>query len=310
MAVIEAVAPRPSAAGARDTGGCMNKEFSDEQVVVGVRAVALAAGLVLRRLRDPNFLAVDATAPTSGGEAPVAAGGGSGWRGLARQGGHLVRQGGQRARQGVAAGLQRLSSERPGSDEWSTLTVDERTEWWLAYLGRATSVVAALPGLAGVVGDKVPTKDLMSVAGQGLLLCAIAGEYGIEDVDAHACLLAQVVLGRDVEHLMGGGRRDAEREARELIAEVEVVSHGSNSRRALASSLISMGRSLQRLHDELDKRPQGHLGQRMAGALPVVGVLGQYQGERRGLMIAAERGRAWCGRRASSPRPGHARSTS
>ncbi|MEJ2887923.1 hypothetical protein [Actinomycetospora aeridis] len=284
----------------------MSTGFSDEQVAVGVRAVALAAEIVLRRLRDPNFLAVgdDDPLPAVVDEPPSPADVGSpgGWRGLARHGGELVRQGGHRARQGVATGLQRWMSERPGTDGWQSLTVDERTEWWLSYLGRTTAVLAALPGLAGFAGDRVPVKDLVSVAGQGLLLCAIAGEYGIDDVDDHVVLLGQVVLGRDLARLSRGARREAENEASTLVADMEAARNGGR-KRAMASSLLGMGRSLQHLEDELDKRPQGHAGQRMAGALPMIGVIGHYQGERRGLTIAAERGRAWCAERLVAGEP-------
>ncbi len=57
-----------------------------------------------------------------------------------------------------------------------------------------------------------------------------------------------------------------------------------------------MGRSLFALHEELDRRPQGHWWWRTLANVPVVGAFGAYKSERSGLKRAARRAANLLGR--------------
>ena len=275
----------------------MGKRLSDAQVAVGLRAVALSAEIVLRRLRRTDVL--DAPASPAG---PVVGETAGRWQSLARSGVQVARRGGDRARAGLAVGLDRWMSDRPGTDQWGRRDLDARIEWWLAHLGRSTAVLAAVPGLAGIAGEKVPVQELVSLAGQALLSCAIAGEHGIDDPDSRVLLLARAVLDRDVI-VVDHDRREAAREATALTAGMDA---GAVTARpaAVAHVLLGVGRAVQALRDELDERPRGHLGHRVVGKVPVVGAVGHYRGERRGLAVVAERSRAWCVEHRAAAAPG------
>ncbi len=279
----------------------MGGAMSDAQVAVGVRAVALASAFLVRTLRDSQFLATAAgeTAPgivEASTETAVVEGDRRGrLKSLARRGGELARQGGEYARQG----LDRWVSTRPGTPAWKSASREQRCDWWFANLGRATAVLAALPGLTGAASDRVPVRELLSAAGQGLLLVAIAVEYGIEDTEDHVSLIGEVLFGRRLDL---AAPRDAAVAAQEAEALAGGAKRADSTRRTQAAALVRIGRTLTQLEAELDKRPQGHRGLKLMGSLPGVGVIGHYKGERHGLGIVSDRGRAWCvqrlGRRA------------
>ncbi|GLZ51711.1 hypothetical protein [Actinomycetospora sp. NBRC 106378] len=274
--------------------------MSDAQVAVGIRAVALASAFLVRKLRDPEFLATaageeeDAPVMVSGPpatEPAVDADRGGRFRSIVKRGGELARQGGGYARQG----FERWAAARPGTPAWEAAGLDQRCDWWFANLGRATSVLAALPGLTGAAGDRIPVRDLVSAAGQGLLLVAIALEYGIEDTDDHVALIGEILFGRQLD---AAGQVSAARDEADELA--VGATRRDAGRRAQAAALVRIGRTLSQLEAELGKRPQGHPGQRLVGALPGVGVIGHYRGERRGLEVVSEQGRAWCAARRAS----------
>lgn len=277
--------------------------MSDAQVMAGIRAVALASAFLVRKLRDPEFLATAAgqedaavpAPPASVAEPGPESGKGSFLRSAMKRTGQAARHGGNLARQG----FDRWASTRPGTPAWEAAGREQRCDWWFANLGRATSVLAALPGLTGAAGDRVPVRDLVSAAGQGLLLVAIALEYGIEDTDAHVALVGEVLFGRLL---------DVEMQATTAQAEAETLAGGADRRDAgrwaQASALVRIGRTLTQLEAELDKRPQGHPGQRLVGALPGVGVIGHYRGERHALEVVSREGRVWCAARTGAGNSG------
>lgn len=261
--------------------------------VVALRALVIAAEVVLGKLRDPAFLAltVDPAPSSHADRAPAAGGAGGGWRALARQGGERARQ-----------GLEKWSAQRPGTPHWETLSVEQRCDGWVATLGRASAVLAALPGFAGVLGEVLPVGDLVSVGGQGLLLCAIAQEHGLLDRDDQVELLGAVVLGRELSGTAGRAqRRRAQDDAGGLVLELTAgPPGGSSAAMATGAALVRMGRSVRSLQGEADPHASGRGGRGIAGVVPVLGALGDYRTEREALVSVAERGRTWCRARAEA----------
>ena len=63
--------------------------------------------------------------------------------------------------------------------------------------------------------------------------------------------------------------------------------------KAAAKWLWRQGRLLMSITGELEKRPQGRFYHRALGLLPIVGMAGDYLGERSALKRAARAGERW-----------------
>ncbi|MCT2581642.1 hypothetical protein [Actinophytocola gossypii] len=196
----------------------------------------------------------------------------------------------------------------PGSARWSRLDVDERTHWWVSRVGRVTALAASVTGLAGALGDRLPLQDVLGSAGQGLLLCAIATEHGVVDRGAQVRLLASVLFDRELDPVVaagpGGAAGDAAdaaevarltgaESAAESARSAERVSSGRLGLKQAARWLWRQGRMLFAVYEELEKRPHGRFYHQALGMLPVVGLAGDYLGERSALKRAARAGKRW-----------------
>jgi len=165
--------------------------------------------------------------------------------------------------------------EVPGTAAWAAMGVARRDEWWFGRVGRLVSLLAALPGVGGALADRLPVQSALGAAGQGLLLSAMAGEHGFTSTEDRVRLLAHVLFGREVD----GRAVDADAEQRateELTAELG----GRSTIRSIGRTVWKLAKVLWALEDELDKRPQGRFYHQALGMLPVVGVVGDYFGER------------------------------
>ncbi|KAA9162386.1 hypothetical protein FPZ12_012220 [Amycolatopsis acidicola] len=193
--------------------------------------------------------------------------------------------------------LDGLSGKRlPGTPAWSQLTIDERTRWWINRVGRLTALVTAIPGIGGALADRLPVQDAIGASAQGVLLCAIADEHGVDDIGERVRLIAWVLFGREIDPSLAAGVQDDEdTEAEKLAGEFSEPAERTKriSLKAAAGALWRMGRSLLAISGELDKRPHGRFFHRMVGALPVVGMAGDYLGERNGLKRVAKRSTRW-----------------
>lgn len=197
-------------------------------------------------------------------------------------------------------GLEGLAALRvPGSAAWTGMDLPERTDWWINRVGRLTALVTAIPGLGGVLADRLPVQDALGAAAQGLLLCAIAGEHGVDDVGDRVRLIAWVLFDREIDPALARGVWIAgrpgdteEAETAKLTGE-DFGEDGKTDRRitvkACAGALWRMGRALLAIGDELEKRPRGRFYQRAFGMLPVVGMAGDYLAERSALKRVARR---------------------
>lgn len=187
---------------------------------------------------------------------------------------------------------------RPG---WAATSMRQRTEWWLGRLGRSTALLAAVPGLFGALADRLPVQDALGAAVQGLLLCALAAEHGVHGEQDQVRLLAAVLFDRNLS--VAAAPADAGRRAAELADPLHRSRrrHGRFTVRAVAATVWRLGRLLWGLGGELGKRPQGRWYHKVVGMLPVLGLAGDYLGERVALRRAARAGQRWLATHESAP---------
>lgn len=178
------------------------------------------------------------------------------------------------------------SVEVPGTAAWASMRPAERSRWWVRRVGRFTTVIAAVPGIGGVVANRLPVSAALGAAGQGLLLVAIAGEHGVHEEDRLVGLLGRVMFRRELVVEAPTAAADAAADARAA----ELTGGLSDSRPTLqrvGSVVWRLGRALWSVEGELDKRPHGNWFHSALGNLPVVGAVGKYLGEWSGLQRAA-----------------------
>lgn len=184
----------------------------------------------------------------------------------------------------------------PGSAAWEAMDTQQHTDWWINRVGRLTSLVTAIPGIGGVLADRLPVQDALGASAQGLLLCAIAGEHGIDDVGERVRLVAWVLFDRDIDPALAAGTHAEQAEdakTAELAGEFGEQHGRKITIKSSAATLWRMGRSLLAISGELEKRPRGRFYQRALGMLPVVGIAGDYLAERSGLKRVAKRSTLW-----------------
>lgn len=189
----------------------------------------------------------------------------------------------------------------PGTAAWHEMTLDDRVSWWVGRVGRFTALVAAVPGIGGALADRLPLQDTLGAAGQGVLLCAIATEYGLTEQADQVRLLAAVLFDREIDPELAAGKGDGRSAEEEDAATAELTEelteskgkHGKVTFKAIAKTLWRFGRALLGIQDELGKRPQGRFYHRALGKLPVVGIAGDYLGERSALKRATKAAQKW-----------------
>jgi hypothetical protein len=202
--------------------------------------------------------------------------------------------------------LRRLDRMRlPGSARWDAMTARQRSDWWTRRVGRVIAVVAGLPSFGGAIASRLPVRDALGMAGQGLVLGAIAGEHGVHDQAEQVRLLASVLLGRDLPVEVAAGRTaDDDARTRELSGELDDArSEGRPGVRVFARTVWRMARALWEVGSALENRPRGRFYHELLGLVPVIGFIGGYLGERSALRRVSRRGRRWI-RRRQGQRPG------
>ncbi|XVV04705.1 hypothetical protein ACQPW3_04630 [Actinosynnema sp. CA-248983] len=176
----------------------------------------------------------------------------------------------------------------PGTAAWAAMGVADRDEWWLNRVGRLVSLLAALPGVGGALADRLPIQAALGAAGQGLVLSALAGEHGYTSVEDRVRLVAHVLFQRTVDGRVVDAPAE-DRETAELTSELKQ----SSTLRGIGRTVWKLAKVLWALEGELDKRPQGRFYHQALGMLPVVGVVGDYFGERSALKRVREAADDW-----------------
>lgn len=180
------------------------------------------------------------------------------------------------------------SVEVPGTAAWAAMDTLARSRWWVRRVGRFTTLLAAVPGIGGVLASRLPVSSALGAAGQGLVLVAIAGEHGVHDEDELVSLLGAVLFRRELTVVGADAAADAvaQKQAAELTGDL-AQSDGPPPLVRVGKAVWRLGRALFAVEGELDKRPHGNIVQSWIGMLPVVGVVGKYMGEWSGLKHAA-----------------------
>ncbi len=176
----------------------------------------------------------------------------------------------------------------PGTAAWAAMTPPERTRWWVRRVGRFTTLIAAVPGIGGVLANRLPVSAALGAAGQGLLLVAIAGENGVHEENELVGLLGAVLFRRELVIEKPDADADAKADARAAELTGDLAEPGSKpTLQRVASAVWRLGRALFSVEAELDRRPHGNRFHSFLGNFPVVGALGKYLGEWSGLKRAA-----------------------
>jgi hypothetical protein len=184
----------------------------------------------------------------------------------------------------------------PGSAAWRHLSAQARTRWWINRVGRLTALVTSIPGLGGVLADRLPVQDALGASAQGLLLCAIADEYGVHDLGDRVRLVAWVLFQRDIDPSLAAGDHAGKAEDAQAARLAGPFAERPKRRitiRACVGTLWRLSRSLLAITDELEKRPRGRFYQRALGVLPVIGMIGDYLAERSALKRVAKLTERW-----------------
>lgn len=183
--------------------------------------------------------------------------------------------------------------EVPGTSAWAAMTPPERSRWWVRRVGRFTTLVAAVPGVGGVLANRLPVSATLGAVGQGLVLVAIAGEYGVRDEDELVALLGSVLFRRDLTVEKPDAAADAEADTRAMELTGDLATPGEQpTLTRVAGAVWRLARTLFAVEGELDKRPHGNAFHSLLGNFPVVGAVGKYLGEWSGLKHAAREAEA------------------
>lgn len=182
----------------------------------------------------------------------------------------------------------------PGTAAWERMTPQQRTLWWMNRVGRFTTLIVAVPGFGGALADRLPLQDALGGASQAILLCAVTREWGVTDQTEQVRMLAWVLCHRAVSRklvLATASRSDTQLKSDGVGPE----EHGEHRSAMVGAgrAVWRYGRVMRSIVSELEKRPQGRWGHRMLGKLPVVGVAGDYLGERSALRRAVRGADEW-----------------
>ncbi|MGU3431807.1 hypothetical protein ACNHUS_02210 [Actinomycetes bacterium M1A6_2h] len=180
------------------------------------------------------------------------------------------------------------ATDVPGTEAWSTMSLDKRASWWVNRVGALGTVAVAFPGFFGVLARRLPLQDILGFANQAMVIVAVARECGVTDHDELVRLLAAVLCKRNLPRRVVGADR-----ALETRTEDAATADRPRSPSAVLSALWSVTKILRGIADELDKRPDARTVYRWLGNLPVVGAVAGYFGERGALSRAVKLARKW-----------------
>lgn len=191
------------------------------------------------------------------------------------------------------------AADLPGTAAWERLSRDERIHWWVHRVGALNTVLVATPGAFGVLARVLPVSELAGFINHAIVLCAVAREYGVTDRGEQVRLLAAVLCRRQLPADLLDDL--AVPQAPEPEPLPDTPPDGWKPLEAITSSLpVVVVKSIWQLagilratFDEIAKRPQPTKWWQRLSALPWVGAVSTYFGERGALIKAADEGVAW-----------------
>ncbi|MDI9931866.1 hypothetical protein QM588_15765 [Rhodococcus sp. IEGM 1354] len=172
------------------------------------------------------------------------------------------------------------TTDFPGTAGWDKLDSDARSQWWVNRIGALNTVAVAFPGVFGILVNRLPIQDLLGFANQAMVLVAVARESGVTDRETHVALLGSVLCKRDLTSLADSAPAKKEESPK-------------SGPFALLRGMWQIANVLRDVTGELEKRPHPRGFYRVLGAIPLVGGVAGYLGERGALSRAAKQGRKW-----------------
>lgn len=194
------------------------------------------------------------------------------------------------------AGAQLMNAaDLPGTAAWERMSRDERIHWWVHRVGALNTVLVATPGAFGVLARVLPVSELAGFVNHAIVLCAVAREYGVTDRREQVRLLAAVLCGRQLPadfdvpqppepEPLPDTPPDGWKPLEAITSSLPVV---------VVKSIWQLAGILRATFDEIAKRPQPNKWWQRLSALPWVGAVSTYFGERGALIKAADEGVAW-----------------
>lgn len=193
-----------------------------------------------------------------------------------------------------SAGRVVTGSVHPRHDDWDTLGLDQRIDWWVARFGTAAAAIASVPNLGGRLGQAVGVGSLVAVAAQVLIVNAVAHEMGVSDLDKRVSVAADIVFGREISpEAVHVALDDPEAQPEE-----EPAGEGPEEKTGVlafagrtAALIWRVARRLWSFRSGLEERQQGGFISRAISNLPVVGAVGAFFNEKKGISRAADKAR-------------------
>lgn len=187
------------------------------------------------------------------------------------------------------------AADLPGTAAWARMSRDERIHWWVHRVGALNTLLVATPGAFGWLARVLPVSELAGFVNDAIVLCAVAREYGVTDRREQVRLLAAVLCGRQLPADFDVPQPP------EPATLPDTPPAGWKPLEAVTSSLPvvavktvwQLAGILRATFDEIAKRPQPTKWWQRLSALPWVGAVSTYFGERGALIKAAEDGVAW-----------------
>jgi hypothetical protein len=182
----------------------------------------------------------------------------------------------------------------PGHDQWSSVELSQRADWWAQRIGTLIGAVAALPAITGGGAKLVKVTPLMGCAAQSVTVCAVAREGEIDDEARTVALVAQVAFNRTLDpNDIATAIQAYSVPARDLEVDEEEVS--SLRRLGAAGGAVQQVRvirgamqALREVDSLLEARPRAGWAVRTMTNIPIAGAAATFVTERAGIHKAAE----------------------
>ncbi|TWD83605.1 hypothetical protein FB561_4771 [Kribbella amoyensis] len=193
------------------------------------------------------------------------------------------------AEKALIVAIDRLLRMRvPGHTEWPTLPLSERCDWWVERLGGFAAVVAGLPRLSGAAADRLPLKDTLGASVQAMVIGAVCREYGVEDHAERTAIMARVLTSRPITPDDVLKYDDPTTAGKDVAVQLGIGDESEEKGLRKSLRLVwRLSKLFGGLGEVFEERPRGSIGARMLGQLPMVGFVGGFFDERKGIRKAA-----------------------
>lgn len=172
--------------------------------------------------------------------------------------------------------------------DWGALSADDRAAWWISRVGSLLAGMSAVPVMGGPLLARIPVKEAVSAAGQGIVLCGIADAFEVQNVDTRVALLAHVLLARDLDPRLFPAATDT------ADLRAQVADDLPSSRPAMTDVYRAAWRLGATLVPVLREYGSGRRqGDRKAGLARRVPGLGDFLGEREAIAASGQAGIFW-----------------